>query len=183
MVLFEDPQSTSGVRTLATLSLQPANGTSFHDVAAGVLAVAAPPLAQEGPLPSVAVLYLVSLPGGDVTSLASVPSTLDVKNNLIVDKQLSWSYDASGMYVTQVHRAPCRYNVPGDCYVVYMQRADLHRLKVYVPVPSGGGARPPVYYDVDTDVMRNAVPPTLTRTGAFATYTLVRPLFGPAIAP
>ena len=77
-----------------------------------------------------------------------------------------------------MHRAPCK-NVPGDCYVVYMQRADLHRLRVFVPVPSGGGARPPVYYHVSTDVMRNAVPPTVTRTGAFATYTLVRPAIAP----
>ena len=104
--------------------------------------------------------------GGVQTTLTTIPATLDVKNNLLIDGVLSWSYDASGMKATQVTREAC-LDVPGDCYVVYMQRADLHRILAYVPLKSGA-----VYYYVFTDTMRNAVPHTIKRTGAFATYTL-----------
>ena len=86
----------------------------------------------------------------------------------MIDGLLAWSYDASGMAVTQVTREPCILGTAGDCYVVYMQRADLHRLSVFVPVTPGSS----VTYSVTTDAMRNAVPPTITRKGAFATYTL-----------
>ena len=46
------------------------------------------------------------LGNGSWVPLATVPTVLDIPNNLLVDGRHAWSYDASGMTATQVYAAP-----------------------------------------------------------------------------
>ena len=46
----------------------------------------------------------------------------------------------------QIHYEKCATEMRGMCYVVYMQRADLHRMFVYVPLDT----TTPTYYSVST---------------------------------
>ena len=74
--------SVAGVQLLATLPLQAANGTSFFDAATARLVVAAPPLTQPTRA-AVAVVYAVTLPGGDVPApLAVIPGFQQLSQKL-----------------------------------------------------------------------------------------------------
>ena len=173
VILFASPNEVAGMQVIMDLGGILAGSSTehiardFHDESTNQLLIASSPgSASPASMPSgtCSVLYAVSLvaPAYEGKVVAYIPCSIDTPGDLTLDgfTGLLTTYDADGMKPSMVFREQCTDSV-ALCYVVYMNRGDLHRMKVYVPVVAGNASAPPLTvgmkYVVNTNAMDNVL--------------------------
>ena len=191
VVWFSSPGQASGVQVIANLgavlvATEKLLVRDYFDATTNMLLIAGTPTGSDA-VGMCMALYAVSLLSPyTLKTVAYMPCVINVPNDLTLDgvSGVFTTYDADGMKPSMVFREECVHDTTA-CYVVYMNRGDLHTVKAYVPVIATNAAASTltqgVKYVVRTNTMDNVLLST-THKRYSATFGSVLTLTGSCLS-
>lgn len=136
---------------------------AYYDKPSGLAVIAGEPL-----LPATTCMQVWTVVGTSKQLLADVPC---IVYNVWADGIVYPSYSITGMHAQSVvsERCPRRMQQTGTalCYAVSLQRDDLQHFTVYTHIEGGTD----VGFAISTNIMDNAMGPTITKTLGTQVYT------------